>query len=621
MDTQDGTSITADSAGAKPNTRSDSSHRHWLIYACLATSYLLLLYFASRHVVQQGRFGIALFTFVVALPIMVNGAYHAAVSRILFLQGLRTQGKIFRFYSGYVVRLLTHTVLGLFAAIAMVVEVIYSATPHFYVWSTLAIVMLILYPIYSKVSITAGAEVQGWNKDRISLLVATVLVAFVATIFYSIATNFIAEVPIFESIDAAVSAQPQFDTHERSIALLFDYYNQARGTAQYTLAHLRTTFAGRIVYVIVYETMVFFFFAGITSAMATFCVPLRELKRVVSRPTTDSEPAVSKLYVVLTVAIVLSVGVCYAYGFRGFTMEVERVHDQYVQVGTVSLLERTRALHEGVLRAQLQDVATLTSDDMEAVVDIMFTDMRSNVDGFLDWYYGVGGEVFRTTQRALGALTRNSDRLEEQTLDRLHEKLMEDVSIATYRTHWESFQRVADTLVRVTEQQYNIERDKIVRSTSVDMKTTVGPTTVVRDADSFEFDIADDLRSRFATQHEAFLQRQNTSIVAGAITGAVASAVVGKAVFGSGIRGIDRLLAKAPRVVRPLIKTTLLSSKLVAVSGAGALVMVAMTVGSEYVLLKFREVRERPQFRTVIMEAIDVSQRDLVTEIQHLLDY
>ena len=563
----------------------------------------------------------ALFTLVVALPIMVNGAYHAAVSRILFLHGLHTQGKIFRFYSGYAVRLLIHTVFSLFAAIAMVVEVIYSPLPHFNVWSTLAIAMLILYPIYSKVSHVAGTEVQGWNKDHISLLVATALVALVATTFYSIATNLIAEVPIFESIDAAVSAQPQFDTHERSIALLFDYYNQARGTAQYAFGHLRMTFAGRIVYVLIYETMVFFFFAGITSAIATFCVPLRELKRIVSRPTTDSEPTVSKLSVVLTVAIVLSIGVFYAYGFRGFTMEVERVHDQYVQVGTVSRLERTRALHEDVLRAQLQDVATLTSDDMEAVVDIMFTDMRSNVDGFLDWYYGAGGEVFRTTQRVLGALTRNRDRLEEQTLDRLHEKLMEDVSIATYRTHWEFFQRVANTLVQVTQQQYNIERDKIVQSASVDVKTTAGPTTVVREADSFEFDIADDLRSRFAIQHEAFIRRQNTSIVAGSISGAVASAVVGKAVFGSPIRGIDRLLAKAPRVVRPLIKTTLLSSGVAAMSGAGVLVMVAVTVGSEYILLKFRETGERPRFRTLIMEAIDVSQRDLVAEIKQLLDY
>ena len=49
--------------------------------------------------------------------------------------------------------------------------------------------------------------------------------------------------------------------------------------------------------------------------------------------------------------------------------------------------------------------------------------------------------------------------------------------------------------------------------------------------------------------------------------------------------------------------------------------MVAITVGSEYVLLKFYEKNDRPRFRETIMDAIDVSQRELVEELRSLLDY
>ena len=590
------------------------------IYVFGGPVFLIALFIISQYIVGLSPIGIALCTLIVAIPILFNGVYHASTSRILFLQGLRSNGTIFRFCSGYVVRLLLHTILGLCAAIVLVTELLYSPPYHVYMWGSIVLAVILLPTAYSIAERIVHKEALNWLTGKISLTIAGVTVALIVTVVYSMLTNLAIDSPIYETWQTAVASQPQFSANEPSIGLLFDFYNQVRGIAQYAFGLLRTSTLGTLTYVVFYEAMLFLFFVGITSAMSTFCLPKLELKRAVGRPTTAASPCLSWPAVAISIAIVLAVSTGYVYSFWGFSREVEHVHDQLVRRGTMDLLEQAKQRYENLLRRQLSEVSASGLEEMESSVDTMIATMRSNVDGFLDWYYSPLGEAFRITSRVREFVSRHESR-EEQLVERLYEDLLEEVPIVILHRQWEILYQVSEALIEATREQFNVERDQIIASNVVD-RNIPGPTTKVEQAKSPEFDIADDLQDNMKLQREAFLRRQNSSLVFGVVGGAVAATVVARTVFKRGLGGVDKLVRRLPRVARPLARSVFLGSRVLAASsGVGLLVMVALTGGSEYVLLKFHEKKDRPQFKDRIMDAIDLAEQELKAELQGLLEY
>ena len=99
-------------------SNNNRGRKHFLYYYVTCFLYLVVLYVTSSYIVRLGPFGIAILTLMIAIPVMTIGAYHAVVSWILFLQGLNKEGKLFRFYSGYIVRMFWHAVIGLVAEVA-----------------------------------------------------------------------------------------------------------------------------------------------------------------------------------------------------------------------------------------------------------------------------------------------------------------------------------------------------------------------------------------------------------------------------------------------------------------------------------------------------------------------
>ena len=303
--------------------------------------------------------------------------------------------------------------------------------------------------------------------------------------------------------------------------------------------------------------MLFLFFFGIISAMSTFCFSFRELKRAVSKPDTNVM-STSWLSILLVSTIFLAVSAVYIYGFWGFSREVELVHDRLVRRGTVALLEQTKARYEDLLRQQLGEASSVSLEEMESAVDAIISAMRANAEDFLDWYYGPRGEIFRTAQRTLGRLRSNRDRYEQRMAARLSEFLLQEVPVDAYHVQWESFHRIAESLVEVTVDQFNLERDQIIRANTI-VSDVTGPTSILEHVESPKFKIADKLRESLAIRREAFLERQNSSVVAGAVSGAVAGTVVGSTLFRKGVRGVDKLIGRLPRVMRPFAKAVFLS--------------------------------------------------------------
>ena len=370
---------------------------------------------------------------------------------------------------------------------------------------------------------------------------------------------------------------------------------------------------------VLYVAMLFLFFVGITSAISTFCLPASELKRAVGKPNTAPSPSLSWLSIVISIAVFLSVSIGYVYMFWGLSTGIERIHGQLVRRGTIELIEQRKLHYETLLRQQLSAVSASGLSEMESSIDTMSVTMESNVDGFLDWYYSARGEAFRTISRAADLVSRDRVR-EERLVERLYDDLLAEVPIITLDRQWEILHKASEALIDATNRQFNVERDQIIASRIVD-RDVAGPTTIVEHAKTLEFDIADDLRDSLRLRREDFLRRQNSSLVLGGVGGAVAATVVSRIVLKRGLVGVDKLVRRLPKIARPLARTVFLGSRVLTVStGVGLLTMVALTAGSEYALLKFREREDRPQFRDSIMEAIDRAEQELKTELQGLFE-
>ena len=580
--------------------------------------FLIVLYSVSNHAVRWHPFGIGLCTWILAIPILMNGIYHASIRRVLFLTGLSRRGHIYRYCSGYVLRLILHTFLGLCAAIVIIMEVVYSPRPHVQLWSIFALSSLLIYPVYRRIHRIVLREAPAWHAGRISMTISSSLVAILAAILFAISTNFGTDYPIFESVSSAIASQPRFLVNDQPIGLLLDYYSQARGAAEYAFGLLRSSEIGYVTYVIFYSIMVFLFFLGVTSAISTFCLPLRELWRSLSSTTAPS-PSVSLAMRVLALAIVIAVSVAYFYGFWNLTREVESIRGELVRLGTVDDIELTKARYESLLREHLSEVSAVKWTHIESSVDDMTAEMKSNVDDFLEWYYGPGGELMRTATRVSRFMSRDGAKYEQEMIDKLHEYLIDGVPSAPLEEAIDEYHELVDTLIQVTTEQYNTSLEQIISTNAIDTSTP-GPVTVVAYNDSTIFGLADELRKSLRLRNEAFRQRQNASVISGALGGAVAATLVGKAVYKRGVGNASRLIQRLPRAARPIARTILLGSRVISISsGVGLVAMVALTVGSEYVILKFHEQKDRPQFRESIFDAIDTSQRVLKAELQRLV--
>ena len=77
-------------------------------YVVAGPVFFITLFVITKFIVGLSPIGIAMCTVVVATPILFNGVYHASTSRVLFLQGLYYKGKIFRFCSGYALRIFSY---------------------------------------------------------------------------------------------------------------------------------------------------------------------------------------------------------------------------------------------------------------------------------------------------------------------------------------------------------------------------------------------------------------------------------------------------------------------------------------------------------------------------------
>lgn len=580
--------------------------------------FLFVLFLASTNVTRWSPFGIVLCTWALAIPILLNGVYHASIRRVLFINGLSEKGRIYWFCSGYVIRLIVHTILALCATIAIIMEVIYSPRPHVHTWSFFVFSAFVLYPVYSGIHRIVLQEVPDWHAGRISMRLSSVLVAIPVAAAFVLLTNFGTDYPVFDSVSSAISSQPQFIVNDQSIGLLLDYYSQARGAAEYAIGLLRSSETGSITYLLLYSTMVFLFFLGITSAMSTFCLPLSELVRSLT-PTKSPLPKVSRTMLVLAIAIVVAVSVAYFYGFWNFTEKIENIAGKCVRSGTAAEVERMTTRYESLLRGQLDDLSAVKWTHIESLVDDQTAALKSNVDGFLDWYYGPIGELRRVGIRISGWIDRDGAEYEQSMIGKLHEFLLEDVPIESLDRAIEEYYELVDTLIQVTAEQYDTAVNEIVATNAIDTCNT-GPVTVVAYRDSLSFGLADELRDGLRSRSEAFLQRQGVSVAFGAVAGAVATTLVGRAVYKRGVGNVGRLIQRVPRAARPLARTLLLGSRAITVgSGVGLLAMVVLTVGFEYALLKFHEREDRPQLKGLIFDAIDTSQTALKAELQPLV--
>ena len=193
--------------------------------------FLIGLYIVSHNTLLWSPIGIALCTFILAIPFLLNGIYHASIRRILFRLGLSPCGTLYRYCSGYLARLMSHTFLGLFATLVVIMEVVYTPRPHLHLWSLLALSMLLLYPVYRWIHRIVVREAPAWHAGGISMTLSSALVSIAAAILFSLLTIFWTDYPVFESVSSAIASQPRFLVNDHSVGLLFDYYSQARGAA------------------------------------------------------------------------------------------------------------------------------------------------------------------------------------------------------------------------------------------------------------------------------------------------------------------------------------------------------------------------------------------------------
>ena len=599
------------------DTSTSDSYKHvsLLFFAIAAITYVSILFTLSKTLLQLDAFATAVVSLSISIPIIAVYSYTAAVQRIAMLEGaLKRQSFVFQVLSGFFFRILASFVLAIWTSMYILASIIYSPAPDWWFWISFVISIPLIYgfhhclyqPLFRN-------HVKPFARQAFSLVSASMSAAFVVTLFFAIATEWSSQKLVYLSLSDAIDAQPAHVGASRLMALFFDIFRIIDGVSDYGLGLLRhSSDLPSVIYVAVYIGSTYLFFLGITSALSVFLVNPRGLvRRVFGSPSSSPFPSpISPRRTTLATFILLILCGSYFHLFSDIRVSCERIGNHVVHAGTFAITESLRER----TTAQLGQInADSYNKIIEPEIRSAFKDLRANVPEFLDWYYSIPSEFSR-----LGVIVSGA---------KLGEKLSETLAGEAAFAGIDNRLDVLNQVNRSVVDEFRIARTRIIRERECQVSSAT-PLDISRTIDLSY------LQGTFATDQIRFQQRLWGS-AAGGLGGGVVGSVVGyKLLSKVAAKGTLRTAVKALLrfVVRPALSRAA-SAATVAAAGsrvgrtlgpvgalAGAVVgAVVGAVATDLALLKLEEVLGRQQLQDEIMEAIELTEEEVLTETKRML--
>lgn len=383
-------------------------------FAAKALAWMLFGFIASRRISEQPFGLIVLSVLILAVPVVLSGAYSSAVNQVQRLSYFKEGGWAYRFLSRRFFATLIWLIWAMPTSFFLLLQ---FSTYSGLEWLALAITIPVFWFTYSvcyrilfaelKKPYTVTNSVIAWARWACSLAMLAISIAL-AWIFGSAES--------YGTLTEALVAK-RVGMIEGSGSALVDAALRLLTFSDGAKVYFASRFKdyARIIPSIVLAISVFAVFFNAAATFSCFAIESKEYRRIFGPLTTeDVPPPLSRGRIALISAAFTFVTLFIYLPFFGHVEDamrrhpeviatvkvveriVEQIDKDYYNPGTIEKIQTARAVLLGKL-----NVSKATLDGQ---VNRAFALMEGNVDGYLDWYYSLSAEYMRLANLLIGEI-------------------------------------------------------------------------------------------------------------------------------------------------------------------------------------------------------------------------
>jgi hypothetical protein len=384
-------------------------------FVILSLAWLILAFITSRLFVTLPLGFVALSVLLFAVPVALSGGYSSAVNQIRTLSYYKEGGRAHRFLSQRWLRSLTWVISALATTFLMFLQFsTYTAIE----WVALVITVPLYWTCHAKIYRFLAHELKKrYITTSLTISWARWLLPLLMLCVYGSLVWIFGGVNDYESLTAALAAKraglpDQAGSQIVQIALRISTF--ADGFKSYAVGHF-LYFGSHLPFLLsALGTYVVFFNTGTT--LSCFAIPTYEMRRVIGPLSDEDIPLpIPRMSTFIASAVVTFV-VLFIYLPIFATIEMW-VKEHPIVLETITVLEKQQVENiDGAIyapgtiekielaKAVMLGKLNVSSATMEGQIDRAFDRMDQNVDGYLDWYYGLTAEYVRLAKLLTGQI-------------------------------------------------------------------------------------------------------------------------------------------------------------------------------------------------------------------------
>lgn len=552
-------------------------------------------------------FPVALLLF--SIPITIYNFYKISMTKKMQLAKFHTRGRLYNFLSRrnlrYIFWILFSPIISGYALIKM-----YGFSLNEWLILLLIIpVFKLVYNIIKKQIIKEITEEYVYIYTlRYTVIISSLIMAFLFPLLVYLLGEY--DLSAIESLDDAVKVQLSNYISLKSSPVAFAIASKVaffNGVVIYSLSLLSGKWLFFSILVTAGEGFVFF---ALMSVFALYLLRKNELS-IIYLPISNERKKKKKSPRAISALFSIFLLIFFLFGYMSIEdnlknnkelikvlelpqqIAVDMVDGEYITAGTIFKLEKLKT-----------DMKHEIGDKINKRIDIAFEMMIRNVDGYLDWYYGLTAEYLRTIKFITGGLENFMKEQLEKHLQKddpnsIISKTLNEVPI----------------LIKKSKKEFDNLAQKIIKTNIVKVKPF--DTILVKKKASIK-----SLMNAFSgfNDHIQFSTRAGISIAGGLITAIIVKRIIAKSAYRLSIKLLTKLLGKkivskwagtsAGAALGAGIGSTVPGAGTAIGGVIGAAVGFVTSLFIDYSVLKLEEIINREAYKSQIIAAINESRAE-----------
>jgi hypothetical protein len=402
----------SDTVQTDPNQAFRPLHRTFGIYLLFAFGWGCAIHYYGRQFTLHPPWIVFMGMVVFSVPIVLSSLYLNTTRKIRNLTAYNRTGRWYRFFCG---RTLATLFWSIWAVVSTFVVLLQFHTYSTAEWVGFFLVVPLFWLTYKIVQTSLAAEMKPYLVTSTAIRVTRCITPLVAAAVYLAVLFLFVEVPQHDSLEGAIDYAKSQAGQQTGSALVFElaqYQAYYDGAKYFVLGQFRGEGAAWAILLMGVGSYVIFF--STCAMLSCFAVPLHEYRRVFAPlADTDDPPPVTGWSVGLTAAI-FSFVVLFVFlpGFTFVEQVIRQDNQRFIEArkkadlvviqidGDFFRLGAQDALHD----AKVQTLRKMDSllPELNRELDQAFMNMAANVEPFLDWYYSLSAEYWRTIHLLAG---------------------------------------------------------------------------------------------------------------------------------------------------------------------------------------------------------------------------